>query len=167
VDDAERVTAERGPFAGQPGHFDAPFRSTPMPVVERLLDLARVGPGDRLADLGCGDGRIVIAAAQRGAEAFGIDLDPARIAEAEAAARAAGVRERAKFAAGDMFALDLARYDVVTLYLLPHVNDWLQGKLRRELRPGARIASYAFPMHDWPPLAQDGQRGDLVFMWTL
>src|SRR5687768_7579975 len=101
MDDA-RIVAERGPFAGMPGHLDAPFRQTPPAVVERMLDLAKVGPGDRLVDLGCGDGRIVVAAARRGAIAHGVDMDPERIAEAEAAARLAGVADRTSFALGDL-----------------------------------------------------------------
>ena len=158
--------AERGPFAGTEGHLDAPFRSTPAPLVERLLDLAGVGPGDRLIDLGCGDGRIVIAAARRGAEAHGIDIDKARIAEAQAAAREAGVADRVRFIQGDLFAADLRGFSVVTLFLLPHVNRWLQDKLKSELAPGARVAGYAFPMPDWPPAAEEEHDHTTLYLWV-
>jgi cyclopropane fatty-acyl-phospholipid synthase-like methyltransferase len=160
------VAVQRGPFAGQAGQLEAPYQATPMPVVERMLDLAGVGPGIRLLDLGCGDGRFVIAAGRRGARASGIDIDPARIASAEAAALEAGVADRARFAQGDMFAADLKDADVVTLFLLGHVNAWLEGKLRSELKPGARVVSYAFPMPNWVPTAEEGQDGRGVYLWT-
>ena len=137
-----------------------------MPLVERMLALARVGPGDRLIDLGCGDGRIVIAAARRGAEARGIDIDPVRIAEAEAAARLAGAGDRARFERGDLFGADLARFSVVTLFLMPHVNRWLEPKLRSELGPGARVAGYAFPMADWPAAAQEEHDRQMIYLWV-
>src|SRR5207342_2756226 len=105
-------------------------------MVARMLALAEVGPGDRLIDLGCGDGRIVIAAALRGALAHGIDIDPGRIEEAEAAARAADVGDRVTFAQGDLFARELGEYSVVSLFLLPSANRWLEGKLQSELREG-------------------------------
>jgi cyclopropane fatty-acyl-phospholipid synthase-like methyltransferase len=158
------IAAQRGPFAGKPGHFDAPYRATPMAAVERMLDLAGVGPGTRLLDLGSGDGRIVIAAARRGADARGIDIDPDRVAEARAAARAAGVE--AHFEQGDMFAADLAAVDVVTLFLLTHVNGWLETRLRRALEPGARVVGFAFPMADWAPAAEESHGRDAIYLWT-
>ena len=160
------VTAERGPFAGREGHLDAPFRQTPAPLVERMLDLAAVGPGDRLIDLGCGDGRIVIAAARLGACACGIDIDPARIAEAEAAARLAGVGDRVSFEQGDLFDAGLGEFSVVSLFLLPTVNRWLEGKLRRELREGARVVGYAFPMPNWVPVAQEEHEWRPIYLWV-
>jgi 2-polyprenyl-3-methyl-5-hydroxy-6-metoxy-1,4-benzoquinol methylase len=162
----EEVAAQRGPFAGREGQLEAPYQVTPMPVVERMLDLAGVAPGVRLVDLGCGDGRIVIAAARRGARALGIDIDPARIACAEAAARESGVQENARFAQGDLFAADLSDADVVTLFLLGHVNAWLEGKLRSELKPGARVAGYAFPMPNWAPTAEEAHDRVAVYLWT-
>jgi len=160
------VAAERGPFAGKDGQLDAPFRPTPMEMVARMLALADVGPGDRLIDLGCGDGRIVFAAAQRGAFAHGIDIDPARIEEAEAAARAAGVGDRVTFAQGDLFAHDLSEYSVVSLFLLPSANRWLEGKLRSELREGARVVGHAFPMPNWAPVAQEEHDRRKVYLWV-
>ena len=160
------VAAERGPFAGKESQLDAPFRPTPIDLVARMLALAGVGPGDRLVDLGCGDGRIVIAAAQRGASAYGIDIDPARIEEAEEAARAAGVGDRVSFAQGDLFAAELGEFSVVSLFLLPGVNRWLEGKLRRELKEGARVVGHAFPMPNWAPVAQEEHERRLVYLWV-
>ena len=166
MDDDARIAAERGPFAGTPGHFDAPFRQTPPAAVERMLDLAKVGPGDRLVDLGCGDGRIVVAAARRGAIAHGVDMDPERIAESRAAARLAGVADRTSFALEDLFTADLRGASVVTLFLMPHVNRWLEGKLRRELAPGARVAGFAFAMPSWAPAAEEVHEHQEIHLWV-
>ena len=166
VDD-DQVARERGPFAGSPGHIDAPFRPTPDDAVEKMLDLAGVGPGDRLVDLGCGDGRIVLAAARRGAEALGVDIDPERIAEAEAAAVTVGVASRARFSVGDLFDLDLSEFDVVTLYLLPGVNRWLEGRLKCDLRPGARVVSFCFAMPEWPAAAEEPYGFSTIYLWTV
>lgn len=160
--DAE-IAAQRGPFAGQPGHLDAPYRATPIAAVERMLDLAAVRAGTNLLDLGSGDGRIVIAAARRGAIACGIDIDPDRVAQARAAAEGAGVE--ARFEQGDLFAAELAEVDVVTLFLLTHVNAWLEGRLKRQLRPGARVAGYAFPMRNWPPAAEERIGDAMLYLW--
>jgi SAM-dependent methyltransferase len=159
------VAAQRGPFAGQAGQLDAPYQATPMAMVARMLDLAEVGPGTRLIDLGSGDGRIVIAAAQRGADALGVEIDAERVAAATAAVRAAGVERRARFTAGDLFAADLTDADVVTLFLLPHVNVWLEGVLRQQLRPGARVVGYAFPMPTWLPAAEEGIGDAKLYLW--
>ena len=159
------VAAQRGPTAGQPGHLDAPFRPTPAPLVERLLDLAGVGSGDRLIDLGCGDGRILLAAARRGAEACGIDRDAARIAQAQAAAEAAGLADRIRLSLGDLFDADLHGFDVVTLFLLPHVNRWLEPKLMSELAPGARIVGSSFPMPHWAPAAVEDHEHTKLYLW--
>jgi hypothetical protein len=154
------VAAQRGPFAGQAGQLDAPYQATPMAMVARMLDLAEVGPATRLIDQ-----RIVIAAAQRGADALGVEIDPERVAAATAAARAAGVERRARFTAGDLFAADLSGADVVTLFLLPHVNAWLEGVLRQQLRPGARVVGYAFPMPTWLPAAEEGIGDAKLYLW--
>ena len=137
-----------------------------MPLVERMIDLAKVAPGDRLVDLGCGDGRIVIAAARRGAEACGVDIDPNLIAEARAAVRQAGVEDRVRFVEGDLFGVDLGDFDVVTLYLLGHVNRWLAGKLRRELAPGARVVGLDFPMPGWEPAVFDAVDRRRIYVWN-
>lgn len=165
--DDRAFKAIRGPWAGTSHHFDAPYWQTPGPLVEHMLDLAAVGPGDHLIDLGCGDGRIVIAAARRGATALGIDLDPARIAEAEAAARAAGVEQLVSFRCEDLFATRLEQASVVTLYLLPLPNRLLATRLRTELAPGSRVLSHAFAIRDWTPRAHETIDQRDLFLWVV
>jgi SAM-dependent methyltransferase len=121
-------------------------------VVSRMLEVARVGPNDVVYDLGCGDGRIVIAAARdRGARGVCVDIDPARVAESRRNADTAGVADRIEFRHGDMFETDLRSATVVALYLSPGLNLRLRPKLFREVRPGAWIVSHNFPMGDWTP----------------
>jgi SAM-dependent methyltransferase len=169
ADDAEdrAFKAIRGPWAGTPNHLDAPFWPTPEPLVERMLDLAEVGDGDHLIDLGCGDGRIAIAAARRGASALGIDIDPERIAEAEAAARAAGVEHLVKFRCEDLFATRLEAASVVTLYLIPLVHGLLGARLRTELAPGSRVVSHAFAIRDWAPRVHEVIDRRELFLWVV
>ena len=150
---SDELAALRGPFAGTEGHLDAPYAETPPEVVAAMLDLAGLQPGERLLDLGSGDGRIVLAAARRGADGLGVDIDPLRVAAAEQAARAAGLAERARFRREDLFATPLGQADVITLYLLAPVNVWLGPRLFAEARPGTRIVSHAFPIPDREPVA--------------
>lgn len=145
--EADRALAGlRGPFHASGTHLDAPYVPTAPELVAFMLDLAGVGPGDRLIDLGSGDGRLVVAAARRGADALGVERDPALIAAAEAAARAAGLERRAAFRREDLFATTLAGATVVTLFLLPHLHRWLRPRLLAEPAPGARIVAHAFPI---------------------
>jgi len=133
--------------------LDVPYVQTPYAVVEEMLELAKVGPADMVYDLGCGDGRIVIAAAEKfGARGVGIDIDPRRIAEANEAARRAGVAARVRFAVQDLFQTDFSEASVVMLYLYPELNARLRPKFLAELKPGSRIVSHQFPMGDWAPL---------------
>ncbi|HEX7848401.1 MAG TPA: methyltransferase domain-containing protein [Sphingomonas sp.] len=159
--------AIRGPWAGTPHHRDAPFWPTPEPLVERMLDLGGVGPGDHLIDLGCGDGRIVVAAARRGATALGVDIDAERIAEAEAAARAAGVEHLVRFRREDLFATRLEAASVVTLYLIPHVHGLLGARLRTELGPGSRVLGHAFAIRDWAPRVHEIIDRRELFLWVV
>jgi len=130
----------------------APFITTPEDVVERMLALAGTGPGDYVVDLGSGDGRIVIAAAKlHGAHGLGVDIDSRMVEISRENARRAGVSGLAAFEERDVFATDLSRATVVTIYLLPSLIDRLQPKLMDELRPGARIVSHAFAMKGWKP----------------
>jgi SAM-dependent methyltransferase len=146
---------------------DVIYVPTPERVVSTMLELADVRRGDVVYDLGCGDGRIVVAAAKAGAaKAVGIDIDPERVAEARENVRAAGVADRASILEGDLFQLDLRDADVVTLYLLPELNLRLRPKLL-ELKPGTRIVSHAFDMGDWTPDRVAHVDGKTVYMWTV
>lgn len=142
------LAAAAGAGAGEPR---VPYVPTPQDVVERMLELAKVGPNDYVIDLGSGDGRIVITAAKKhGARGFGVDIDPQRVAEANANARRAGVADKVSFQQRDLFETDLDDATVVTLYLLPRVNLELRPKLLA-LHPGTRIVSHDFSMEDWKP----------------
>jgi SAM-dependent methyltransferase len=150
----------------------APFVTTPPDVVERMLTLAKVTARDVVYDLGSGDGRIVIAAAQKfGARGVGIDIDPARVAEAEVNARRAGVEGRVSFRIQDALATDVSDATVVTLYMLSAINVKLRPILTRSLRPGARIVSHSFAMGDWEPEIVDTFRdaqgtNRTLYLWT-
>ena len=138
--------------ARQPGVSLAPYVPTPYDVVNRMLELAEVTRDDVVYDLGCGDGRIVITAAERfGARGVGIDYDPERIAEANANAARRGVQDLVTFIQQDAMEADVSDATVVTLYLLSSSNRKLRPILTRQLRPGARIVSHAFRMGDWRP----------------
>src|SRR5690242_4720361 len=133
---------------------DIYFAATPQPVVEAMLKLAGVKAGDVVYDLGCGDGRIVITAVKQfGAKrGVGIDLDPVRVKESIENAKKAGVSDRVEFKQGDVLKLEsVADANVVTLYLLPSVNQKLAPMLRKTLKPGSRIVSHDFRMEPWEP----------------
>jgi hypothetical protein len=128
-----------------------PYVPTPQDVVERMLEIAKVGPHDYLIDLGSGDGRIVVTAAKKyGTRGFGVDLNPERIRESTENARRAGVAEKVAFYQRDLFETNLADATVITMYLLPQVNIELRPKLL-ELKPGTRLVSHDFDMGDWKP----------------
>ena len=147
--------------------LDVPYVPTPRRVVEAMLELAAVGPEDYLIDLGSGDGRIAIMAAQRGARALGVDLDPDRVSEATLAAQVAGVEGRARFRRQDLFDTPLREASVVTLYLLPQVNMRLRPRLLTELQPGTRIVSHNFNLGDWRPDAERDMDASHVFFWVV
>jgi hypothetical protein len=145
------------------------FVPTPQPVVNAMLRLAGVGPGDTVYDLGSGDGRVVIEAAQAfGARGVGIELDPPLVEISRQVARDAQVADKVTFVEGDLFAADISKATVVTLFLSTSVNRRLEAKLKRELQPGARIVSRQFPIGDWPPdevvAAGDGTP---LYLWTI
>jgi SAM-dependent methyltransferase len=130
----------------------APYVPTPQEVVDQMLSLAEVTSKDVVYDLGCGDGRIPITAAQKyGARAIGVDIEPQRIAESNANAKAAGVEKLVTFRLQDAMTVDVSDATVVTLYLLSASNLKLRPLLTKQLKPGARIVSHAFSMGDWQP----------------
>jgi hypothetical protein len=125
---------------------------TPQNVVDTMLEIAKVGPGDYVIDLGSGDGRMVITAAkQRGARGFGVDLDRKLVALANRNAARAGVADRAVFYQRDLHATDVASASVLAIYLLPEVNLMIRGRLLATLKPGTRIVSHDYGMGEWPP----------------
>jgi SAM-dependent methyltransferase len=147
--------------------YDVPYVPTPPELVEKMLDLAQVTASDFLIDLGCGDGRIALAAARRGARALGVDIDPDRIREAVAAARFAQMESRVLFRRQDLFRTPIYEASVIALYLLPAINLALRPRLLTELRPGSRVVSHAFHMGDWRPDAEQELDGRRVFLWIV
>jgi SAM-dependent methyltransferase len=155
---------------------DVPYLPTTEPAVQAMLKLAGVKSGDIVYDLGCGDGRIVVAAAKDfGARGVGIDINPERIAEARANAKKAGVEDRVRFEEADLFTADIHEATVVTLFLLNSVNQRLRPKLQQELQPGTRIVSNTFEMGDWKPDKEATVEGvdegayfsRKLYLWTI
>jgi len=156
----EQGAALRGP--------DVIFVPTPNLIVNTMLGLAKVTKKDTVYDLGCGDGRIVITAAQKfGARGVGIDIDPDRVSEATDNVRKACVAYRVKIVRGDLFQANISEATVVTLYLLTDLNLKLRPKLLKELNPGTRIVSHAFSMGDWKPERTEEVDGTNVYLWRI
>lgn len=160
----KRASAAREP--------DVPYEPTPQHVVAEMLSLANVGPSDVVYDLGCGDGRIVIAAVKAfGARGVCVDIDPQRTLESRANAERAGVARRIRFLTQDLFETDIGDATVVTLFLYPDVNLRLRPKLWRDLRPGTRVVSYVHDMGDWTAVetrtVQTGRGSRKIYLWTI
>lgn len=151
----------------QKPNLDVPYVPTRQTVVDAMLKMANVTKGDIHYDLGCGDGRIVISAAKKGAIATGVDIDPQRIKEAKENANVAGVSDKVTFIEGNLFDLDFSKATVLTLYLLPSVNMKLRPKILNELKPGTRIVSHAFDMGDWEPEKKIVVDGSTIYFWTV
>lgn len=152
--------------------LDVPYVPTQSEVVAEMLKLADLNQDDVLYDLGCGDGRLVITAAQKfGARGVGVDIDPERIEESERNAKRAGVSERVKFFEQDLFRTDLAEATAVTLYLFPEINVRLRPKLLRELKPGTPVVSNEFDMGEWEAdrvlRVQAPDRVYVVYYWLV
>jgi hypothetical protein len=144
-----------------------PFVPTTEETVEPMLQLANVRSDDLVYDLGCGDGRIVIAAAVKyGACGVGVDINPERIEEGRAKAKAAGVDHLVRFERSDLFDVDIREATVVTMYLLPSMNMRLRPKLLADLKPGTRVVSHGFDMEDWKPDREIEANGDTLYLWT-
>ena len=130
---------------------DTPYVPTPQNVVDTMLEIAKIRPGDYVIDLGSGDGRMIITAAKRyGARGFGVDLDRRLVRLSNENARKAGVANRVVFHQRDLHATDVSAATVMTIYLLPEVNLMIRGKLLSTLRPGTRIVSHDYDMGQWP-----------------
>ena len=156
---------------------DVPYVSTPPGVLAAILDMAKVGAGDYLIDLGAGDGRIVIEAAKaRGARGVGVELKTNLVQIARAEAQKQGVADRVRFVSGDLFEFDLGDASVLTMYLLPQINVRLRPRLFAQLKPGTRVASHDFGMDDWQPDLQRevavpgksyGPPRSQVYLWVM
>jgi len=147
---------------------DVRYEPSSPEVARTMLRLAEVKKTDIVYDLGCGDGRIVIAAAKEfGARAVGIDIDPDRIKESRENARSAGVTRLVKFRHEDLFEADIREATVVTLYLWPWVNLKLREKLLKELKPGTRVVSHSHDMGDWVAEKEIEVEGHKIYRWTI
>jgi len=147
---------------------DIHFAVTPQPLADAMLRFARVTKDDVVYDLGSGDGRIVVLAAQKyGARAVGIEIDHALVEISRQVAREGKVADRVTFIQGDLFAADLSAATVVAIWLSNSVNMRLEGKLRRELAPGARIVSHQFPIGTWAPDRKVHVEDKDLFLWTI
>jgi SAM-dependent methyltransferase len=145
---------------------------TPLVVVNEMLRLANVTAADVIYDLGSGDGRILVAAAQdRGARGVGLEIDPALVAQSTERAQRLGLADRLSFRQQDLFEADLTPATVVTLYLSPDLNRRLRPKLLSELRPGARIVSHRFDMGDWVPSrtlqVSSNEGSHTLYLWVV
>lgn len=147
--------------------LDVPYVPTPPEVVDRMLEMVDVKPSDFVIDLGSGDGRIAIAAGKKGARAFGVDIDPERIQEAQANAKKAGVQDKVSFNRQNLFETKISDATVLTMYLLTKVNLDLRPRILEELKPGTRVVSHAFNLGDWRPDNQAEVGFRQVFMWIV
>jgi SAM-dependent methyltransferase len=172
----DREEQQQAPKSGfDPAEFvrsrpklDAPYVATDYEVVDAMLAMAQVRPGDYVLDLGSGDGRILIAAARsHGARGLGVDIDPARIRESTANARAARVADRVAFRRQDLFQTPLREADVLTIYLTQEVNLRLRPRILAELRPGARVVSHDFNMGDWRADQRQRIGSATIYLWIV
>jgi SAM-dependent methyltransferase len=156
---------EYTPSVGQEGK-DVIWVPTPQALVEKMLDMAKLTAKDIHYDLGSGDGRTVIAAAKRGAQAFGVEYNPDMVALSERAAAKEGVSGRAKFINGDIFQTDFSNATVLTLYLLPSLNIKLRPTILK-MKPGTRVVSHAFSMDDWQADQTENVEGRTAYLWIV
>lgn len=148
--------------------LDVAYVPTPDFVVEKMLDMAQVGSGDYVIDLGCGDGRINIAAAKRGAFGHGVDLDPVRIKEARENAEKYSVADKVIFIEENIYDTDFSRATVIAMYLFPSINVKLRPKFLNNLDPGTRIVSHDFAMDEWKPDKRFGRMEEhAVLLWIV
>src|SRR5258708_36363464 len=162
----------------QDKEFDTPYVPTPQAVVERMLDIAQVEPGEVVIELGSGGGRIMITAGQRhGGQGVGVEIDPRLVLRSNEEARRLGIADRVKFLRQDLFNTDFHEANVLTLYLLPDVNIALRPKILAELKPGTRVVSHDYDMREWRPDAEEtipapdkkvGTRKEsMVYLWIV
>lgn len=165
----KRNNKEFQPEVGQEGK-DVVWVPTPQSLVEKMLDLANVKPGDILVDLGSGDGRTVIAAAKRGAKAIGVEYNPNMVELSYKNAAKEGVKDKVEFFNGDLFEYDFSKATVVTMFLLPDINLRLRPKIL-DMKPGTRIVSNTFTMGEWIPddtaTVEDLSAWNTAYLWIV
>lgn len=162
------VAGARAPDAAEMHEAEVLYLPTPQHVVDEMLLLAGLAPGDVLYDLGSGDGRIVLTAAQRyGVRAVGIELDARRVEQARRSAESLGVAHLVEFRQQDLFESDFRDATVVTLFLFREMNLRLRPLLLAGLRPGARVVSHRFDMGDWPPQREIVAHGHPLYLWMI
>jgi len=148
--------------------WGAPWLPAPLCTVRKMLERAGVQPGQKVVDLGAGDGRIVIAAALWfKAEAVGVEIDPVRCMIANIWILLLGLRDRAHVQCGNLFEFDLSDADVVTLYLWPSTNQRLRYRLLKQLRPGAQVVSFKFPIYGWTPITPDDHTASDILVYEI
>jgi precorrin-6B methylase 2 len=162
---AQQQQQQFQPSVGQPGK-DVIWVPTPEELIAAMLDMAKVTPNDHVIDLGSGDGRIVIAAAKRGARALGVEYNPDMVELSRNNARKEGVADKATFVNGDIFETDFSQATVVTMYLLPDLNMKLRPKIL-EMKPGTRVVSHAFSMEDWEADQTANVDGRTAYFWIV
>jgi len=161
------AAAQTSPYANRL----SPYVASPARVVDRMLELANIKPGETVYDLGCGDGRILIAAVEKyKARAIGVEISPKYAARAQASIKKAGIDNQARVIQGDLLNVDLTGADVVTIYLESRLNEELRPRLEKFLKPGARVVSHDYPIAGWKPLKVDripGPQGHLIYVYEM
>lgn len=149
----------------------SPYVASPGRVVDRMLEMAKIKPGETLYDLGCGDGRILIAAVEKyKVNAVGVEISPKLVARAEAWIKKAGVDGQARVIQGDLLNVDISAADVVTIYLGTPLNAQLKPRLEKYLKPGARVVSHDYEVPGWKPTKVDrteGKQGHLIYLYEM
>lgn len=167
-EDTEEVNPDIQVGTSSSEETDVPFVETPQVVVDSMLALAEVSESDVVYDLGSGDGRIVITAAETfGARGVGIEIQSDLVDEARQNAEDAGVEDQVEFRQEDFYEADISDATVVTMYLLPNVNLELRSKLLQDLSPGTRVVSHAFDMDNWMPDTTREVDGNTIYLWTI
>lgn len=165
---ASPALAQDAKPAAEPVKRDVIYVPTPQAAVDRMLEMAKVTKDDYVVDLGSGDGRIPITAAQKyGARAYGVDIDPQRIREANDNLRKAGVGNLVRFEQADLFKTTFTDANVLTLYLLTSLNLRLKPIILSEMKPGTRVVSHSFAMGRWEPDQSDTVNGSRLYLWVV
>jgi cyclopropane fatty-acyl-phospholipid synthase-like methyltransferase len=148
----------------------APYVASPVRVVDRMLELAKVKPGETLFDLGCGDGIILVEAVQKfQVKAVGVEISPKLVARAEERLQKAGVQDQARVIQGDLLNVDLSGADIVAIYLSTQLNSQLRPRLEKFLKPGSRVVSHDYPVQGWKPtkVVEEGKQGHLIYLYEM